>query len=100
MEFGKEKCAMLVMKSNKRKLMDGIEQSGQDQIRTLGEKETYKFLGILKDDTIKHVEMKEKIKGLSQEKPKATRDKTIRQTPYQRNKYIFGTDLEVNQRRT
>ena len=31
-------------------------------IRMLGEKETYKYLGILKADTIKQVEMKEKIK--------------------------------------
>ena len=29
-------------------------------IRTLGEKETYKYLGILEADTIKQVEMKEK----------------------------------------
>ena len=28
----------------------------------LGGKETYKYLGILEADTIKHVEMKEKIK--------------------------------------
>ena len=29
--------------------------------RTLGEKETYKYLAILETDTIKQVEMKEKI---------------------------------------
>ena len=34
----------------------------QDKIRMLGEKETYKYLGILEADTIKQVEMKEKIK--------------------------------------
>ena len=32
-----------------------------EKIRTLGEKETYKYLGILKVDTIKKAEMKEKI---------------------------------------
>ena len=36
-------------------------------IRTFGEKETYKFLGILEADTIKQVEMKEKIKSISRE---------------------------------
>ena len=61
-EFGIEKCAMLVMKSGKRHLKDGMEQPNQDKIRTLGEKETYKYLEILKIDTIKQVEMKEKIK--------------------------------------
>ena len=32
------------------------------KIRTHGEKEIYKYLGILEADTIKQVEMKEKIK--------------------------------------
>ena len=62
MEFMIEKCAMLVMKSGIRHLTDRMELSNQDNIRTLGEKETYKYLGILEADTIKQVEMKEKIK--------------------------------------
>ena len=61
MEFGIEKCAMLVMKSGKSHLTDGMELSNQDKIRMLGEKETHKYLSILKADTIKQVEMKEKI---------------------------------------
>ena len=62
MEFGIEKCAMLVMKSGKRHLMDGMELPNQDKIRTLGEKETYKYLDIWEADTIKQVEMKEKLR--------------------------------------
>ena len=62
MEFGIEKCAKLVMKSGKWHLTDKIELPTQDKIRTLGEKETYKYLGILEADTIKQVEMKDKIK--------------------------------------
>ena len=61
MEFGIEKCAMLVMKSGKRHMTDGMELPNHDKIRTLGEKETYKYLGILEADTIKQVEIKEKI---------------------------------------
>ena len=61
MEFGIEKCAMLVMKSDKWYLTDGMELPNQDKLRTLGEKETYKYLGILETDTIKQVEIKEKI---------------------------------------
>ena len=61
MQFGIEKCAMLVMKSGKRLLTDGMELPNQDQIKTLAENETYKYLGILEADTIKKVEMKEKI---------------------------------------
>ena len=61
MEFGIEKCALLAMKSGKRHLTDGIELPNQDKFRTLAENETYKYLGILDDDTIKQVEMKNKI---------------------------------------
>ena len=61
MEFGKEKCAMLVMKSGKRHLTDGMQLPNQDKIRTLRENETYKYLGILEADTIKQVQMKDKI---------------------------------------
>ena len=61
MEFGIEKCAMLVMKSGKRQLIDGMELPNEDKIRTLAENQTYKYLGILEADTIKQVEMKEKI---------------------------------------
>ena len=53
---------MLVMKSGKRHLTDGMELQSQDKITTLGEKETYKYLGILEADTIKQVEMKDNIK--------------------------------------
>ena len=42
--------------------MEGMELPNQDKFRTLGGKETYKYLGILEADTIKQVEMKEKIK--------------------------------------
>ena len=50
------------MKSRKRQRTEGIELPSQDKIRTLREKETYKYSGILEVDTIKHAEMKEKIK--------------------------------------
>ena len=63
MEFSIENCAMLIMKSGKRQMMEGIELPNQEKIRTLGEKETYKYLGILKADTLKHVGMKKNKKG-------------------------------------
>ena len=62
MELGIEKCAMLVMKSGKRHMTDGIKLPNQDKIRTLGENETYKYLGIMEADTIKQVQMKDKIR--------------------------------------
>ena len=62
MEVGIEKCAMLVMKSGKRHMTDGMELPNHDRIRTLEEKETYKYLGILEADTIKQVQMKDTIR--------------------------------------
>ena len=62
MEFGIEKCAMLVMKSGKRHMTDRIELPTQDIIITLEEKETYKYIGILEADNIKQVQMKDTIR--------------------------------------
>ena len=49
------------MKSGKRHLTDGMELSNKHKIRTIGEKELYKCFVILEADTIKQVEMKEKM---------------------------------------
>ena len=61
-KFGIEKCAMLVMKSGKRHMSDGMELPNHDRIRTLEENETYKYLGILEADIIKQVQMKDMIR--------------------------------------
>ena len=60
MEFDIEKCVMLIMRNAKRHMTEGRELPNQEKIRTLGENETYKYLGILEADTIKHAESKEK----------------------------------------
>ena len=61
MESGIEKHATLEMKSGKLLLIDGMELPNQDKIRTLGENETYKYLDNFEADTIKQVQMKDKI---------------------------------------
>ena len=38
MEFGIEKCVMLIMKNRKRHMTDKKELSNKEKIRTLGEK--------------------------------------------------------------
>ena len=50
------------MKSGKQYPTDGMELPNHDRIKTLAENETYEYLGILVADTIKQMEMKEKIK--------------------------------------
>ena len=62
MEFSMGKCAMLVMKRGKQHMTEGVELPNQVVIRTLGVKETYKYLRILEADTIKQVKMKNKVK--------------------------------------
>ena len=57
MEFGIEKCAMLIMKSEKWHIAEWIEELNQDIIRNFGGKETNKYLVILEADIIKPVEM-------------------------------------------
>ena len=81
MEFGLEKCAMLVMKSGKGNRTDGMELSNQDKIRTLKENETYKYLGILEADSIKQVEMEDKILKNISGKLETIREKTLAETP-------------------
>ena len=49
------------MKRGKRETAEGTE-SNQECIKTLGEKESYNSLAILEVNTIKQVEMKEKIR--------------------------------------
>ena len=50
------------MKSGKRQIMEGIELLNQERIRTLGEKENYKYLGLLEANIIKQAKMKKKKK--------------------------------------
>ena len=52
------KCAMLIIKSGKTEITEGIELPHQERIRMLGVKGNYRYMGILEVDTIKQTEMK------------------------------------------
>ena len=62
MKFAIEKCALLIMKREKRETVEGIELPNEEMVRTLGKNENYKYLRILEADTMKQAEMKEKIR--------------------------------------
>ena len=66
MEFGIEKCAMLVMEKGKIVKSDGIELPECKVIKSLHEGENYKYLGILEADKSleEKMKLKENIKGL------------------------------------
>ena len=70
------------MKSGKRHITEGVQLPNQEVIRTLGEKETYKYLGILEADTIKQQEMKERKKknSISEEPENYSRQNSIART--------------------
>ena len=56
--LGIEKCGIIIVKSRKQQMTKEIELVNQGKIRMLGEKQTYKYLGVLGADIIKMVEMK------------------------------------------
>ena len=59
MEFGIEKCTMLIMKRGKPQMTE-IEMQNHVKIKTLREKQTYKYLGILEAGNIKKVKIKKR----------------------------------------
>ena len=59
MEFSIEKCAIIIWKAVNDTCRNQWNHQNREKIRMLGEKETYKYLGILKANTIKQVEKKE-----------------------------------------
>ena len=58
MEFGIEKCAMLVMEKEKIMKSDGMELPDGKLIKSLQECESYKYLGILEADKFLEERMK------------------------------------------
>ena len=60
MESGIEKCSILIIRDRKREIRERLKLPYQERIRTLEEKETYNYLGILEADTMNKKEMKKK----------------------------------------
>ena len=78
MEFGIEKCVMLIMKSEKHEMTKGIELPNQDKIRTLGEKGNLQILGKIGSGHHQTCgdERKKKKKRIPQENEKTSRNQT------------------------
>ena len=64
-----------------------MELPNQDKIRTIGENETYKYLGILEADDINEVEMKDKNPKEYLRRSRKLLE-TLKPKPNQRNKYL------------
>ena len=62
MEFGIDKCGILVMKRGRYKNSEGIKLPNDQEIKGINLDNGYKYLGILEADGIKEEEMKEKIR--------------------------------------
>ena len=59
MQFGIEKCSLIIMKRGKMVTCDGIELPGGEKMKGVNE-EGYKYLGIVELDGIKEKDMKER----------------------------------------
>ena len=62
MEFGLDKCGMLVIRKGVKVRSVGIELPNEEVIKELDEK-GYKYLGILQSDMVMEKQMKGKVKG-------------------------------------
>ena len=62
MQFGIDKCAMLVMKKGKIVKSDGIQLPHDKVIKSLEKGESCKYLGVLEADEVMVTEMKDKVK--------------------------------------
>ena len=77
------------MKRWKRQMTEGIELPNQGKTRRLGEKETYKYLGILEAGPIKLAYMKKKLdKRIPQKNKETAQNQSTSRKSYQRNKYL------------
>ena len=62
MQFGIDKCALIVLKRGKRTVCEGISHPDNLVIKSLEEDGSYKYLGILEADQIMHKEMKDSVR--------------------------------------
>ena len=62
MEFGIDKCAVLIVKNGKVRETEGIVLPNGEVLKGMEEGDSYKYLGILEADEMKHKEMKENVK--------------------------------------
>ena len=62
MAFGMEKCAVLRLKKGKMANGDGIVLPDKTMMKGLKEGDSYKYLGVIQADLVKHHAMEEKVK--------------------------------------
>ena len=82
MEFGSEKCATLAITKGKVTETEGMNLPNNN-IKGLNLDETYKYLGILQADDIKHTQVKKKILSDYNKRVKNTRIEIEWQQYYQ-----------------
>ena len=79
MDFGIEKCVMLIMKSDKKQITERIRLPNQERIE------------ILEADTINQARMKEQNKKRVPQTKEKTRNQALQQTFHLRNKHFICT---------
>ena len=108
MEFGIEKCAMLITRSVKRQMTEGRERINQEKNQKARRKGKLLILGNIEADTVKQAKMKEKkIKKEYLRRTRKQLETKLSQKPYRRGKHlgytpckIVGTILKEDEGRT
>ena len=62
MEFGVDKCALLILKRGKKTLSEGIDLPHGKQIKSLNTDDSYKYLGVLEQTQFKYEKMKKDVR--------------------------------------
>ena len=88
MEFGIEKCTMLIMRCRKTQITEEIELANEERIWTLWRNEPFKYLGKLEVDTIQQAEKKERIRKASQKNEKTSRKQALPENSHQSDKHL------------
>ncbi len=77
MEFCIEKYSIILMKTGRRKTTDWIELCNQESVWTLGENESWKYVGILKVNTHANGDERKSKKGVHQKNKKNPWNQTL-----------------------
>ena len=89
MEFSIEKCTIIIMRSGKRQMTEGIEQSRQEKNQNTQRKGNLQFLGnIGRGHHPASGDERKDSKRVPQENEKTTQNQTVLQKPHQRDKHL------------
>ena len=95
MEFDIEKCAILILKSGKREITEGIELPNQEKIRTLGVKEKDKYSQIRSEYHQTSRDKRKNNKRVPQKNEKTSGNQTQPEKSRHKDKHLGSPPCEI-----